>query len=188
MRIIFYGALRERYGLSFEMASETVADAMDGLSRQLPDWPRTMRISAVGFDDHEKLTQPTDAAEVHVMPAMAGGGGKFGSIILGAVVFAIGAAITFGSLGIAAPIGVSLMISGGLMIIQGVIQLFMKAPSLGKNNDPAASKYLAVNRNTTAVGTLITMAWGTIDLAGHWLSLQSDSNNLAFGSFPASPT
>lgn len=186
MRIVFYGELRRRYGESFDMASNTVADAMEGLSSQLPDWPRTMRISAVGFDSHEKLIMPTDAKEVHIMPAMAGGGGKFGSIIMGAVVFAIGVGLLF--VPGAQSIGISLMISGGLMIVQGVIQLFMKAPSLSKNNDPEGSKYLAVNRNTTAVGTPITMAWGTIDLAGHWVSLQSDSNNLAFGVFPASPT
>ncbi len=187
MRVTFYGALRKQYGKSFEMRSNTVADAMEGLASQLPDWPRNMRISVVGFDSHELLTTPTDAKEIHVMPAMAGGGGKFGSIILGAVTFAVGAALFFFVPG-AQAIGVSLMVSGGLMMVQGVIQLFMKAPSLSKNNDPEGSKYLAINRNTTAVGTPITLAWGTIDLAGHWLSLQSDSNNLAFGTFPATPS
>jgi predicted phage tail protein len=187
MRIIFYGELRRRYGESFDMVSNTIADAMEGLASQLPDWPRTMRISAVGFDTHDKLIMPTDAKEVHVMPAMAGGGGKFGTIIMGAVTFAVGAAVFFLVPGGQA-IGISLMVSGALMMVQGVIQLFMKAPSLSKNNDPDGSKYLAVNRNTTAVGTPITLAWGTIDLAGHWLSLQSDSSNLAFGTFPATPT
>jgi hypothetical protein len=28
------------------------------------------------------------------------------------------------------------------------------------------------------------MAWGRIAVAGQWLSLQSDSNNLSFGVFP----
>lgn len=186
MRIIFYGVLRERYGDYFDMVSNSVADAMHGLAVQLENWDRTLRVSAVGFDSFELLTEPTDAKEIHIMPAMAGGGGKFGSIILGAVVFVIGLALFFVP-GMQA-IGVSLMISGGLMVLQGVIQLFIKAPKLDKNNDPEASKYLAVNRNTTAVGTPITMAWGTIDLAGHWVSLQSDSNNLTFGIFPVNPT
>lgn len=185
MRIIFHGILRQQYGESYDMNCTTVADAMEGLASQLPNWPRTLRISAVGFDTYDKLTQPTEQEEIHVMPAMAGGGGKFGSIILGAVTFAVGAALFFTGIGTA--VGLSLMISGGLMIVQGVIGLFMKAPSLSKNNDPEGSKYLAVNRNTTAVGTLITMAWGTIDLAGHWVSLQSDSNNLSHGVFPATP-
>lgn len=167
------------------MASNTVADALEGLATQLSGWDRHMRVSAVGFDSHDLLTQPTDAKEVHVMPSMAGSGGKFGSIILGAVTFAVGAVLTFG-FGMGS-IGIPLMISGGLMMVQGVVQLFMKSPSMKGNTDPEGSKYLSVNRNTTAVGTPITMAWGRIDLAGHWLSLQSDSNNLAFGSFPAEP-
>lgn len=187
MRIIFYGELRRRYGESYEMCSNTVADAMNGLARQLPDWPRDMRISAVGFDTYEKLSEPTDAEEVHIMPALAGGGGKFGSIIMGALTFAVGAYLFFFVPG-AQGIGLSLMVSGGMMVLQGVIALFMKAPSLSKNSDPEGSKYLNVNKNTTAVGTPITMAWGRIDVAGHWLSLQSDSNNLSHGAFPAVPT
>lgn len=183
MQLIFHGELARRYGRSFEMISDRVSDAMDGLARQLPDWPRDMRVCAVGFDTPEKLLGKTDQKVVHIMPAMAGGGGKFGQIILGAVTFAIGAALTF--TGIAPQIGISLMISGGLMIIGGVISLFMKGPDTKK--DPEASKYLSVNRNTVAVGTPITMAWGTVELAGHWLSLQSDSSNIAHGVFPATP-
>jgi len=183
MQLILHGELARRYGRSFEMACETVSDAVNGIARQLPDWPRDMKITAVGFDSYEKLTTETDAKVVHIMPTMAGGGGKFGQIILGAVVFTVGAVLTFAVPGMQ-QVGISLMISGGLMMIQGVIGLFMKAPELSKN-EKEASKYLSVNRNTIAVGTPITMAWGTIDLAGHWLSLQSDSNNLAHGVFPA---
>lgn len=183
MQLILHGELARRYGRSFDMACDTVADAVNGIARQLPEWPRDMRITAVGFDSEEKLTTETDAKVVHIMPAMAGGGGRFGQIILGTVMFAVGAVLTFAVPG-AQQIGISLMISGGLMVIQGVIGLFLKAPDLNKN-EKDATKYLAVNRNTIAVGTPITMAWGTIDLAGHWLSLQSDSNNLAHGVFPA---
>lgn len=166
------------------MACDTVADAMEGIARQVPGWDRNLRIAVVGFDDERALTTPTDQEVVHVMPALAGGGGRFGSIILGAVTFAVGTVLTF--TGIAPQVGISLMISGGLMMVQGVIGLFMKAPDLSRN-ETEASKYLAVNRNTIAVGTPIVMAWGTIDLAGHWLSLQSDSSNLAHGVFPATP-
>lgn len=182
MRLIFHGELARRYGRQFDMVSDTVADAMQGIAVQVEEWPRNMRIHAVGFDSFEKLTTPTDQKVVHIMPAMAGGGGKWGGIIMGAVTFAIGVALMF--IPGAQAIGISMMISGGLMMIQGVIGLFMKAPSMSKN-EVEASKYLSVNRNTVAVGTPITMAWGTIDLAGHWLSLQSDSNNLSHGVFPA---
>lgn len=184
MRLIFYGELKKRFGESVVMATDTVADAVEGYSRQV-DWPHEMRISVVAgqdrLDSMEKLSDYHE--EVHLIPAMSGGSGKFTNILLGAALV-VGGIIAGG---FATPIGTSLIISGSLMIAQGVIGLFMKAPKVQSVNDPEASKYLNVNKNTTEVGTLATMAWGRIDLAGQWVSLQSDSNNLAFGVFPAQP-
>lgn len=168
------------------MQADSVADAIEGFSRQQPTWPRDMRISAVGFDTPDKLKEKPN--EVHLMPAMIGGGGKFGTIILGAAMIASTFLLPGIGIGISAALSTSLLVSGGLMVLQGVIGLFFKAPKLNKGDDPEASKYLGIGRNTTAANTPITMAWGTIDLAPHWLSLQSDSVNLSLGSFPATPT
>lgn len=179
MRLIFHGELRNRFGPDVVMHTDTVAEALEGFSRQV-DWPTELPVHVVGFDTPEKLKD--FALEVHVMPAMRGGGGKFGSIILGAITVVVGIAL------LATPFGVPLIVSGGLMIAQGIIGLFLKSPKIKGVDDPESSKYLAVNKNTTAVGTPIVMAWGRIDLAGHWLSLQSDSTNLSYGAFPASPS
>lgn len=162
------------------MHASTVAEAVEGFSRQV-DWPADTFVQIVGFDTPEKLKDY--AEEVHVMPAMRGGGGKFGTILLGAAIVTVGILLP-GSSAFAVP----LIISGSLMMVQGVIALFMKSPSVKGVDDPEASKYLPVNKNTTAAGTPITLAWGTIDLAGHWLSLQSDSTNLSYGVFPATPS
>lgn len=183
MQLIFHGELRKLYGPSVTMVVDTVAEAIEGFSRQQANWPRELRIAVVGFDTEEKLQTAADV--VHVMPAMAGGGGKFGQIILGAALVA--AAFIPGVNAIAAGLKVALIVSGAVMIAQGVVGLFLKAPSLGKNADPDASKYLGINTNTTAVGTPIIMAWGRIAIAPHWLSLQSDSTNLSYGVFPANP-
>jgi len=180
MRLIFYGDLRNRFGTEVTMQANTVAEALEGFSRQV-DWPSDTLVEVVGFDTEDKLQSA--AEEVHIMPSLRGGGGKFGSIIMGALMVAV-AFIP----GVGTALSTSLLLSGGLMVAQGIVGLFMKAPKMGKNEDPEASKYLAANKNTTAVGTPITMAWGRIDLAGHWLSLQSDSNNLSYGVFPANPT
>lgn len=180
MQLIFHGSLRDQFGPAVTMETATVAEAVEGFSRQV-DWPTETVVHIVGFDTPDKLR--THADVVHIMPVMRGGGGRFGQIILGAAVAAVGAALFF--TGVGSAVGLSLMISGGLMIVQGVIGLFLKSPTIKGTDDPEASKYLPINRNTTAVGTPMTHAWGTIDLAGHWLSLQSDSTNLAYGSFPA---
>lgn len=181
MRLVFHGLLRNLYGESVVMHAETPADAIEGFSRQQKNWPTDLLISVPGFET-DLMLRKGFAKEIHLLPALAGGGGKFTNIIIGAALIVVGVIL------LPSPMGWSLIVSGGLMVLQGVISLFMKAPKNTNSNDPDASKYLAVNKNTTAVGTPITMAWGRIDLAGHWLSLQSDSSNLAFGTFPTTPT
>jgi predicted phage tail protein len=178
MRIVFHGILRQLFGDDAHMQADTVAEALEGYSRQV-DWPTEVLVHVVGFDTPEKFQNHAD--EVHLMPAMHGGGGKFGSIILGAIT------VVAGVLLLETPFGIPLIISGSLMVVQGVIGLFLKAPKMKGVDDPESSKYLPVNKNTTAIGTPITLAYGRIDLAGHWLSLQSDSNNLSYGVFPANP-
>lgn len=187
MRLIFHGQLKEEFGDSVDMAVETAADAIEGFSRQAPNWPTATRVSVVG--DGERLDTDlklrSSYKEVHIFPAFTGGGGKFTNIILGAAVVA--SAFVLPGLGVtlSAALHASLIVSGSMLIAQGVIGLFMKSPKMTTANDPEASKYLSVNKNTTAVGTPITMAWGCIELGGHWVSLQSDSNNLSYGVFPA---
>lgn len=181
MQLNFHGELRKLYGPRVTMHGRNIADALDGFARQQDNWPKDMRVVVVGYDTPDLLNE--NPASVDVMPALIGGGGKFGQIIMGAVMIGISFIP-----GIGTALSASLLISGGLMVAQGVVGLFLKSPSMKTANDPEASKYLSVNRNTTDVGTPITMAWGTIDMAGQWLSLQSDSSNLSFGVFPANPT
>lgn len=180
MRLIFHGQLRELYGKGVEMFSDTVADALEGFFSQQPDHPRDMLVEAVGFDTEEKLFATTTQKEVHIIPAMYGGGGKFFNILIGAVLVVAGVLIS-------GPLGIALIINGGLMILQGIVSLFMKAPTASKSEDPPASKYLGVNRNTTQHGTPIIFALGTIAIGGHWLSLQSDADKLTLTNFPANP-
>lgn len=183
MRLIFHGTLRDILGPDAVMHVNSIREAVEGYSRQHPDWPSEMLIDIPGYDTVEAMEDCPE--EIHLIPSMLGGGGKFGTILLGVAMVAL-AFTPVGALTVG--LKAAMIISGGIMILQGVVGLFMKAPKLGKNQDPEASKYLPINKNTTAVDTPITMAWGHIDLAGHWLSLQSDSSNLSYGVFPANPT
>lgn len=166
------------------MNARTVADAIQGISTQIPDLPQHLMVEVVGFDSDEALFSQTDVEEVHIVPSMYGGGGKFFGIILGALMVVAGILL----LPTNPALGASLIVSGALMVVQGVVALFMKAPTASKSNDPPASKYLGIAQNTTAQGTPVTLACGRINIAGHWLSLQSDADKLSFGTFPASPT
>jgi len=168
-----------------------VADALEGFSRQYENFPRHMLIEAVGFETEEKLFAPTDAQEVHLIPAMHGGGavGKIllGAALIAAVVFMPASAFAIGNLAGTTVAGAVLGMGIGL-VLGGVMQLFMKAPTISKSEDPAASKYLSSGKNTTAFGTPIIMAWGRVKLFPHWLSIQVNSNNMVYGTFPASPS
>jgi predicted phage tail protein len=191
LKLILHGALKDKYGSSIDFNSPTVADALEGFSRQMPDFPTEMLVEAVGFDTPEKLQAPTDVKEVHLIPALFGGSG-IGKILVGALLIAIvifqpaigallGSVLTSGASAAVLGAGISLVLSG-------VMQLFMKAPTTNKSNDPEASKYLGNNKNTTAINTPITQAWGVVKLSGQWLSIQANSNNMVYGTFPATPT
>lgn len=190
MKIVLHGLLAERFGREYTILTDVPAEAIEGLSRQLLDWPRDLLIDAIGFDTEALLNAPTDRQELHLMPAMRGGGGKWGQIILGAAL--IGVAFIPGFQGVALlglniTRGMIFMMGAGMMMA-GISQVFMKAPTVDKSADPPASKYLGINKNTTAAGTLIAGAWGRIKLSGQWLSLQSDATGIVTTSFPVSPT
>lgn len=182
MKLVLHGSLRERYGKSIDFNTNVVADALEGFSRQMPDFPRDLVIEVVGFDSEAKLRDVTDAKEVHLIPAMFGGGGV-GRILLGIALIAVSFIPGIGQAIQGAVLG-----AGIGMTLGGIMQLFMKAPTISKSNDPEASKYLGNGKNTTTIGTPIPMAWGRVKLSGHWLSIQVNSNQLVYGTFPASPT
>lgn len=180
MRLVFHGMLRDLLGESVTIKASSIADAIEGASTQMKNWPRKQRISVVGYNTVEAIaTAKPD--EIHLMPALMGGNSKY-------VNFIIGTALIVAGVLIGGPLGISLIVSGGLMILQGVVQLFMKAPKIDQEDNPEESKYLGLNRNTTASRTPITLAWGYVKLHPHWLSLQSDSSLMAHGAFPLNPT
>lgn len=184
MKIVLHGVLAEQFGPEFEIATSVPADAIEGLSRQLPNWPRELLIDCIGFDTEDKLRAPTDATEIHLVPSMRGGGGKWVMIAIGVALIAAAFLIPGAQL---AALGLTkgmIIMMGASFLMSGISQMFMKAPTIGKSNDPPASNYFSNNKNTTAYGTLMTMAWGRIKLAGQWLSVQVDSSDLVTTSFP----
>jgi predicted phage tail protein len=181
IRLILHGVLKDRYE-SFAVAASTPAEAIEGWSRQAGA-DRTIVMQAVGFDTVEKLNDKTDATEVHLIPAMFGGGGAFGKILIGAVL--IGLSFIPG-IGQAAQI--ALMSAGIGMALGGVMQLFMKQPTVSKSEDPPASKYISSGKNTTAIGTPIGFGGGRMMIGGQFMSIQVNSSDLVFGTFPDTPT
>lgn len=180
MKIVLHGMLADCFGAEHYIQTNVPAEAIEGLSRQMDGWPRELAVDVIGYTTEEALRSPTDDEVIHLMPSMFGGGGV-AKIAIGAVLIVAGIIL----LPTNPAIGVTLIVNGAVMVLSGIADLLMKAPTSSKANDPPPSKYLGINRNTVNIGTPVIHAWGRIKLAGHWLSLQSDSNQLVTTSFPA---
>ena len=189
MKITFHGKFAEDFGPSHEIQATSVADAVEGLTRQIgfyDDRPVDERPIAriVGYDTEESLFEKPD--EIHIVPAIHGGKGSLGKILLGAAL--IGLAFTgVGALSLGfATLGSAMFGIGVGLVLAGISQMFLKAPTLSKSSDPEASKYLGLSNNTTKLGTLRSYSMGRIKLtAPHLLALNVDSNDLVVGEFPA---
>lgn len=186
IEIIPCGPLAKKYP-SIKIAAHSAADAIEGWSQQVSGGHRMKDIvEAVDFDTEEKLRAPTEVSQVKLYPTMFGGGGKFLGIIIGAVQVVAGIILLANPA--TAMLGMALIVSGATMMAMGVINLFMPSPSISKEEDPEASKYIGNGRNTTAIGTVIGIGAGRMLIGGQFMSVQVNSLDMVYGSFPATPT
>lgn len=195
MEIKLHGRFAEDYPGDFFIEADCVAEAIEGWSRQIGFYdslPYTDRpvCRIVGFLTDESLFEKTEQKVIHLVPSMSGGGGKFGTILVGAALIGL-AFIPGGQVG---TLLLGNMLSGAVlaagigMVLTGAMALFIKAPSVSKSSDPAASKYLGLNDNTTAIGTPIAICYGRVPVNGQVLALNIDSNDIISGAFPVTPT
>jgi predicted phage tail protein len=193
MLIKLHGKFAEDYPGEFNIEAHTVAEAIDGWSRQIGFYEDLVVddrpiARVVGCYTDEDLAAPTEQKVIHIVPAMIGGGGNFGKILIGAALIASVFVLPGIGIGLSAAMQGALLGAGIGMALGGVMGLFMKAPSLSKSTDPDASKYLGLSDNTTAIGTVIAYCMGEVPVNGQVLALNVDSNNMVVGTFPASPT
>lgn len=189
MKIILHGKFADDYGKEHTIQAASIAEAIDGLSRQLGFYTDAMLdkrpvACIVGYDTIESLSECPE--QIDIVPAVNGGKG-IGKILIGAAL--IGLAFTgIGAIGIvgATTIGTLSFGLGLSLVLAGLSQMFIKSPSLSKQTDPDASKYLGISTNTTKLGTLRSYSMGRIKLtAPHLLALNVDSNDLVRGEFPS---
>jgi predicted phage tail protein len=193
MQIKLHGIFAQDYGAEHRIEAKTVAEAIEGFTRQVgfyTDRPIEQRpvMAVVGHHTLESLIEEKELNEVHLVPAMIGGGGV-GKIVIGAALIAIALTNPFGWAFLATAAVASAVVSIGVtLVLSGVMQLFMKAPEVGKNSDPEASKYMGLGDNTVAIGTPIPIQYGRGPATGHLLAVNVDSSDFVLGQFPATPT
>jgi predicted phage tail protein len=178
MQIIFHGKLAQEYGATHFIEANSVREALEAISRQLKIFSEIMLdrrplLRVVGHPTQESLKEKPE--KIDVVPAMIGGGG-FAKIVIGSLLIVAGFVIPGAQFLI--PMGISL-------VIGGISQLFIKAPSLSKEQDPDASKYLGLGNNTTKLGTLRSYSMGRVKVTSpHVIAVNVDSSDLVKGEFP----
>lgn len=165
-----------------EVYASTAAEALEGWSRQL-DAPIKHVVQVVGFDTKEELEAEIEVDEIHVLPSLHGGKGSFGQFVMAGLMVAVSFIP-----GIGPAAATALRIAAGVAAFNGIISVFMKAPTLSQENDPESSKYIGSGLNTTKIGTTIGMGAGRYRVGGHFLSLSVDAQEMVYGKFPATPT
>lgn len=193
-RIVVHGSLRALVPAPLELEVATAAEAVHALTRLVPALrPAVGRdrplVKVLGFDTVESLYAPTEAAEIHLVPAFAGGKSGFFKVLIGGILVA--AAVALGPAGaVIQGVGAGLLKAGvagtllGLgtsLALGGLLELVSPAPKIDVHaaQDPEASKYLGTPRNTVRIGTRIPLLFGEHLAHGHILSFDVDAVDVA---------
>jgi len=178
MLITFHGKLAADYGPTHEIKAGSIREALDALSRQLgiySEIPLDKRpvVRVAGHLTEQSLEKNPE--KIDVLPAIIGGGG-IAKIVIGSLLIVAGALIP----------GAQFLIGAGIgMVLGGLSQLFLKAPSLSQEDDPDASQYLGLGDNTTKLGTIRAYSMGRVKVVSpHVIAVNVDSNNIVKGEFP----
>ena len=188
IEVIPCGPLARRFK-PIKIMANTAGEAITGWSKQcgMADIPLNQRpvLEVDRFPDEKSLNTPTKVRKIRLYPKMVGGG-AVGKILLGAALIAI--AIWNPGIGgmILSQAGVGAVAGAGIgLLLGGMMQLFMKAPSVDKSQDPEPSQYIGGGRNSVKVGTPIGIGGGRMMVGGQIMSLQVNSSDLVYGQFPS---
>jgi len=194
MLIKLHGIFKERYGPEVRIEADTVVEAIEGFSRQVDFYGEKQLferplVRVVEVNSLSDLLEPTEHNEIHLVPAMVGGGGV-GKIIIGAAIIATAFLLPAVGVPLAAWVTTGLVTIGATLVMQGAMQLFMKAPTISVkgSQDPEASKYFGLSDNTVAIGTPIPIQYGRGPATGHLLAINIDAKDIVYGQFPTTPT
>lgn len=186
VKVVLHGMLKKLFP-EMEVDGATPAEILEGWSRQtsMEDMPLDKRpvIDVLGFDSENELMDqlPEGTTELHLVPAMFGGGGAVGKILIGAALIGLSFIPGIGQVA-----QVALLSAGIGMAMGGVMQMFMRSPKMdSKSSTDDGSKYINGATNSTAIGTRIGYGGGRMRVGGQFLSLQVNSSDMVYGQFPA---
>ncbi len=189
INVYFHGDLK-KFGSVFSLNVNTAAEALKALMVQLKGLRFTLQqgqyyvklnnetmtektIDEAFKQDLNTLKSPFKNQELHITPAIFGAG-RFGQIIVGAVLIVAGAvAMAYGQ-----PWGMNLIIAGAGMVIGGVVGLLTKPPSMDMEKNPIQqSKSSAFGNlgNSIADGSCVPIVYGQVKIGSKVISQSLES-------------
>lgn len=181
-----YGDLTD-FGTRFDLHVKTASEAMralftqiDGLQKRIAEGGYFVRVAKKDVTDQtidiDFSRELTDNDVIHIVPEIAGAG-KYGQIILGAVM--IGAAFFTGGMSLAAmgAFSTGLLTAGIGLVLGGVAQMLTKQPEFGdtSNTDKSRSSSFSSLGNNTAQGSCVPVAYGEIMIGSKVISQSIES-------------
>lgn len=174
----FHGPLKSACPEPIKVMANTVAEAIEAVSRQLPGLKPDIHggrkaAMVVGHDTVEDLYRPVEGNKtIDLVPGIFYSGGPRTQIIIGALL--IVTAVMMGGVfwpAIIASMGASLMIGG-------IMQLLAPQQKLSGEAEEK-SRYLGTPPNTVGIGTRIPILLGKDLCQGHLLSSDIDAAEVA---------
>lgn len=178
-RVHLHGPLGWGIDEPLKISGNTVAEVVEGLSRQVPTLQPTAQLGRVrvvvqGFDTEDDLHRPLgDLEELHIAPQMMGDKDNgLAQILIGTVLIGVSFIP-----GVGPKLASMLLQAGTLQVLGGIASMLAPSPENDQENQDS-SRYLGAPRNTTKIGTRIPILYGTFRHGGHYLSF--DINALEF--------
>lgn len=172
IRLHLYGQMKKDYGDYMDLEARSPREAVTALAYQCPKYKKYLLENSwhviLGDKENEISEQELDISlgkyqEVHLIPAIEGQG-KYGSAIAGAVIFVVGAVLTY--TGIGAGVGVKMMWMGGAMMLGGLIAATTKVPGVKETKkeeiDKRASFLFSGAVNSSTQGLPIPRGYGRV--------------------------
>jgi len=179
-----YGVLGAKFGRVHRLVIDTPREAIKALSVTIPGFERFLQTSKargltyavfkgkrnIGFDE----IKFSGCDDIRIAPMIIGSkkAGVF-QTILGAVLVAAGAVMTYMSGGVASPLASSMMMSGAAMMLGGVVQMLSPMQGgLARREDPDNKPSYAFGGpvNTIAQGNPVPIGYGKRRIGGAIIS------------------
>lgn len=197
VKVRFHGILKKLCPKVYEIDAQTPAEAMRGLTNQLPQLRRKdgkkYECQIKECPTKESLFSTFgDVSELNVYPSFtASGGGSFGEwvkVVVGIVLIVVGiiGLTLLGWTGWGAAGGWALISMGAALLGSGAVNLLTPVPQIPNTQESqvAESRIFNSNQNTTAIGTRIAVAYGRNKIYGQLLSFNTQAVDRGSGWTP----